>query len=67
MSKYTYDNIDIAEAQFLGFNAGLDNGNIVSLSESMALEKFELDEIVKRYPSTLSEEQVAEITEALFN
>lgn len=61
-----YDEIDLAEAQFLGFNhANQFTDDLTGLADSMALTLDELEDIVSRYPHTLSHDQVEELRDHL--
>ena len=45
--------LDLADAQFIGFNQGKADGNIIDLIESMGLTKEEWEEWKKDYTNVL--------------
>ena len=62
MSK-DYDLIDMAEQQLLGFKYAQQGTSLLGLVESMGLGEDELNDLIKRYPATLTDDEVKEIRE----
>lgn len=55
--------LDLADAQFIGFNQGIVDGRIIILVESMGLTKKEWEKWKIDYPNILRDSEFEEIEE----